>query len=79
MLICYRADLTHSVKFVKTGTFYICLEINKEIISTEKNLVSYPIESPNFNDGSFSILEGEISRLRLTFSRLRDMYWSVAT
>ena len=63
MLIWNRTDLTHSIKLVKTGIFDIWLEINKEIISTEKNVLlcaTYipPIESPYFNDDSFSILEG---------------------
>ena len=31
-LIWYRADLTHSIKLIKTGTFYIWLEIQKEIM-----------------------------------------------
>ena len=60
MLIWYRADLTHCIKLVKTETFYIWLEMNKEIISTEKNYIP-PIESPYFNKDSFSILEGEIN------------------
>jgi exonuclease III len=69
MLIWYRADLTHSIKFVKTGTFYIWLEMNKEIISTETNglmCATYipPLESPYFNEDSFSILEGEINNFQ---------------
>ena len=39
MLTCYRADLTHSIKLVKTGTFYIWLKMNKEMISTEKRFL----------------------------------------
>ena len=39
MLIWYRADLTHSIQFVKTGTFYIWVEIQKEMILTEKNVL----------------------------------------
>jgi hypothetical protein len=78
MLIWSRADLTYSIKLVKTGTFYIWLEINKEMISTKKNILMcstyiHPIESPYFNDDSFSILEG-----RTTISRHRDMFYSVA-
>ena len=42
MLICYRANLTHSIKLVKTATFYIWLEMNKEMILTEKNVLLYP-------------------------------------
>jgi hypothetical protein len=63
ILISYRADLTHTIKIVKTGMFYIWLEMNKETISTEKNFLlcaTYvpSIESPYFNNDSFSILEG---------------------
>ena len=36
MLTWYRADLTHSIKLVKTGTFYIWREINKEILNRQK-------------------------------------------
>ena len=69
MLIWYRADLNHSIKLVKTGTFYIWLEMNKEMISTEKNVLMCatfipPIESPYFNDDSFSILEREINNFQ---------------
>ena len=39
MLIWNRTDLTHSTKLIKTGTFYIWLEIQKEMISTEKNVL----------------------------------------
>jgi hypothetical protein len=69
MPIWYRADLIHSIKLVKTGTFYIWLEMNEEIISKEKNVLMSAtyitqIESPYFNDDSFSILEEDISRPR---------------
>ena len=69
MQIYYGADLTHYIKLVKTGTFYIWLEINKEIISTEKNVLMCapyisPVESPYFNDDRFSILEGEINNFQ---------------
>ena len=69
MLIWYRADLTHSIKLVKTGTFYIWLDIYKEIITAENNGIictNYipPIESPYFNDNSFSILKGEIKHFQ---------------
>jgi hypothetical protein len=65
MLIRYRVDLTHFVKLIKTGTFYIWLEILKEIISTEKNVLLGaiyfpPPESPYFNEDNFPILEGNV-------------------
>jgi hypothetical protein len=51
MLIWYKADLTHSIQLLKTGTIYIWIEIIKEMISTEINVImcaTYipPIESP---------------------------------
>ena len=64
-----RADLTHSIKLVNTGTFYICREMKREIISTEKNVLlcaTYipPLESPYVIDDSFSILEVEINHFQ---------------
>ena len=69
MLIWYRADLTHSIKLIKTGTFYIWLEINQEMIPTEKNVLlcdTYipSLEYPYFIEDSFSILEGEINNFQ---------------
>jgi hypothetical protein len=69
MLIWYRADLTHSIKLINTRTFYIWLEIQKEMILTEKNVLrcaTYipPLEFPYFNEDSFSILEGEINHFQ---------------
>ena len=69
MLIRYRGGLIQSITFIKTGTFYIWLEIQKEMISTEKNVLlcaTYipPLESPYFNEDSFSILEGEINHFQ---------------
>ena len=39
MLMWYKADLTHSIKLIKSGTFYIWLEIKKEMILTKKNVL----------------------------------------
>lgn len=69
MLIWYKSELTHSIKLIKTGAFYIWLEINKELTSTEKNtllLATYipPIESPYFKEDMFSILEEEINQFQ---------------
>ena len=66
MLIWYRAELTHSIKL---GKNFIWLEMNKEIISTETNILmcaTYipPIESPYFNDDSFPTLEGKINHFQ---------------
>ena len=69
MLIWYRADLAHSIILIKTGTFYIWLEIQKEFLLTEKHVllcatyISHP-ESPYFNEDSFSTLEGEINNFQ---------------
>ena len=61
-----RGDLTHAIKVMKTGTFYIWLDIQKEMILTETNVLlcaTYipPIETPYLNEDSFYILEGEIN------------------
>ena len=71
MLIWYRSELTHLIKHIKTGAFYIWLEIDKELTSTEKNVLlcaTYipPIESPYFNDDMFSTLEEARSSMFFT-------------
>lgn len=69
ILIWYKSELTHSIKVIKMGTFYIWLEINKELTSTEKNIflcATYipPNESPYFKEDMFSILEEEINHFQ---------------
>ena len=67
MLIWYKANLTNSIQLIQKGEFSIWLKINKEAVSTDKDVfmcAAYipPSESPYHNESSFSILEDEISR-----------------
>ena len=66
MLIWFKTELTHAIKQIKIGPFYIWLEINKSLTSTEKNVflcATYipPIDSPYFKDDMFSTLEEDIT------------------
>ena len=66
MLIWYKAELTNSIKLVKTGVSSIWLQINKELTKTEKDVflgAPYipPLEFPYFKEDMFSALEEEIS------------------
>ena len=66
MLIWFKTELTHAIKQVKTGPFFIWIEINKCLTSTEKNVflcATYipPVESPYFKDEMFTALEDDIS------------------
>lgn len=69
MLIWYKSELTHCIKLIKTGAFFIWLEINKELTLTQKNVflcAAYipPIESPYFKEDMFSTLEDEINHFQ---------------
>ena len=66
ILIWYKSELTNSVKLIKTGQFYIWLEMDKGLTASEENILlcaTYipPLESPYYNKESFSILEEEIN------------------
>ena len=66
MLIWFKTELTHAIKQIKIGPFFIWLEINKSLTSTEKNVflcATYipPIESPYFKDDMFFTLEEDIT------------------
>ena len=66
-MIWYKANLTNSIQLIQKGEFSIWLKINKEAVSTDKDVfmcAAYipPSESPYHNESSFSILEDEISR-----------------
>ena len=55
ILIWYKSELTNSVKLIKTGQFYIWLEIDKGLTALEENILlcaTYipPLESPCYND-----------------------------
>ena len=63
--------LTHSIKLIKTGTFYIWLEIQKETISTEKNVL--PI-SPHENPHTLKKTASPSWRGKSIISRPSDMY-----
>ena len=51
IFIWYKSKLTNSVKLIETGKFYIWLEIDKELTTSEENILlctTYipPLESP---------------------------------
>ena len=69
MLIWFKTELTHAIKQIKIGPFFIWLEINKSLTSTEKNVflcATYipPIESPYFKEDMFSTLEEDITHFQ---------------
>ena len=69
VLIWYKSELTNSVKLIKTGQFYIWLEMDKGLTASEENILlcaTYipPLESPYYNEESFSILEEAINHFQ---------------
>jgi hypothetical protein len=60
ILIWYESELTNSVKLIKTGQFYIWLEIDRGLTASEENILpcatyNPPLESLYYNEESFSI------------------------
>ena len=69
ILIWYKSKLTNSVKLIKTGQFYIWLEIDKGLTASAENILlcaTYipPLESPYYNEESSSVLEEEINHFQ---------------